>query len=46
MVHVLSLHFVSDLNKEIGTVALVVMGGDEVVETDKSEGEILRPGVL
>lgn len=46
MANVLSLHFVSDLDKEIRTVAFVVMSGDEVVETDESEGEVLRLVVL
>lgn len=43
---ILCLDFIRDLDKVIRTIALVVMSGDEVIEADKSESEMLGLGVL
>lgn len=45
-VHVLRLHFICDLNEEIGAVALLIVGRNEVVESDKSASEIFRFRIL
>ena len=44
--HVLRLHFICDLNEEIGAVALLIMGRNEMVESDKSASEIFCLRIL
>jgi hypothetical protein len=43
---ILCLDFICNLDKVVRTIALVVMSGDEVIEADKSESEMLGLGVL
>jgi hypothetical protein len=40
------LDFIGDLDEEIGTVTLVVVGRDEVEEANKSESQVLGLRIL
>lgn len=45
-VYILRLHFICDLNEEIGAITLLIVGRNEVVESDKSASEIFCLRIL